>query len=193
MSKSILAWHWLPQDRRLAYGIRALVEEGMVLEVGEPLELCNHGLHASKNILDAMWYAKGPIICRVELSGKFVFDQSKFCATRRKCLWMMDAKEVLRDYIVGRLNGIVEEYRLMPVVKDAIICRIRNLNGYLDIPESNEDGYNFMALAASSLDVIRRLRFVHDGISGLEMYHFQNDDIEDLIEKRYQEISRKEK
>ena len=187
MSKSILAWHWLPQDRRLAYGIRTLVEEGMVLEVGEPLELCNHGLHASKNILDAMRYAKGPIICRVELSGKFVFDQSKFCATRRKCLWMMDAKEVLRDYIVDRLNG------LMPVVKDVIISRIRNLNRYLDIPESNENGYNFMASAVSSLDVIRRLRFVHEGISGLEMYHFQNDDIEDLIEKRYQEISRKEK
>ena len=96
MSESpLLAWHFLPEDRRLRFGGRTLVEPGQTLTVEPPLELCSRGLHASVRPIDALSYAPGPILCRVALSGEILEDKDKVCAEHRTVLWMADATRAL--------------------------------------------------------------------------------------------------
>ena len=96
MSESpLLAWHFLPEDRRLRFGGRTLVEPGQTLTVEPPLELCSRGLHASVRPIDALSYAPGPILCRVALSGEIIHDGDKVCAQHRTVLWMADATRTL--------------------------------------------------------------------------------------------------
>lgn len=66
---------------------------------GEPA-LCEQGLHASERIIDALKYAPGPILCRVELSDGIIFGDDKAVARERKTLWMFDATNALRDFAV---------------------------------------------------------------------------------------------
>ena len=99
MSEKILAWHFVQNDRKLRYSkSQRLVRTGQVLHVNpEKLRLCNFGLHASRRAIDALYYAPGEIICRVELSGKIIEGSDKLCAERRKVLWMADATETLHE------------------------------------------------------------------------------------------------
>jgi len=103
-SKSLpptLAWHFLRADRRLQWGPtdRKPLRAGSVLVHEGGLCPCNAGLHASLDILDALSYAPGPIICRVTVSGRFVPHGSpidKLCCSRRKLLRWVDGTAPLR-------------------------------------------------------------------------------------------------
>ena len=92
---TVKAWHWLQKDRRLRYGTKEIVEAGKTYRHDDDLVLCNSGLHASKRITDALRYAPGPVVCRVEMGGKFVHGDDKLVATERKVLWMLDATDIL--------------------------------------------------------------------------------------------------
>jgi len=96
----IEAWHFIPVDGRLQYGKRrTVVRVGQTLRRDpEKLELCKYGLHASIKPLDALRYAPGPIVCRVQCSGKVIEDSDKLVCSRRKTLWMYDATPVLRSF-----------------------------------------------------------------------------------------------
>ena len=97
MAKQIY-WHFSETNRLLRYSDNREIVAGQTLEVkGEP-ELCERGLHACKNILDACDYAPGPYIWAVELSGKVIHGDDKSVATKRKALWGYDATEVLREF-----------------------------------------------------------------------------------------------
>jgi len=93
-----LGWHFLPYDGRLANGDGRDVRIGETLRVEGPLELCKHGLHASRRALDALKYAPGALACRVKLSGKIVEDDDKACATERTVLGMVDATRLLHEF-----------------------------------------------------------------------------------------------
>ena len=105
----MLAWHFLPEGRRLRWGTSEEVKPGQKLTVEPPLRMCYHGLHASVRAIDAIRYAPGPIVCRVELSGEIIEDRDKVCATERTCLWMADATRTLHEFAIwcaeGALNG----------------------------------------------------------------------------------------
>ena len=92
------AWHFLAADRKMSYGTRALVEQGKTYRVDGDIQICAHGLHASKRALDALQYAPGPIVCRVEMGGRILEDKNKLVAQERSVIWMADATGVLRDY-----------------------------------------------------------------------------------------------
>jgi len=62
------------------------------------LVICNQGLHASERILDALQYAPGPIVCRVECSGIGERQEDKFVCSERKARWAVDAEPVLRAF-----------------------------------------------------------------------------------------------
>jgi hypothetical protein len=89
----VLAWHWLPADRRLRDG--NIAQAGYVYEVPGPVELCAWGLHASVSPLHALDYAQGPIISRVVMSGDITHGGDKLVARRREVLWTADATDVL--------------------------------------------------------------------------------------------------
>ena len=104
MAEKVLAWHFLRDDKRMQFRDGRRVEDGEIVEVGKTykaegdLKLCANGMHASVRAIDALDYAPGPIICRVELSGKIVDGGDKVCAISRKVLWMADATHTLHEF-----------------------------------------------------------------------------------------------
>jgi len=94
----MLAWHFLSEDKRLGYGDGRSVEVGQTLECkGEPV-LCGNGMHGSARLIDAVHYARGPIVCRVKIEGDVIEDYNKICGRRRTVLWMLDATRILHEF-----------------------------------------------------------------------------------------------
>ena len=94
----MLAWHFIGEDKRLGNGDGRLVEVGQTLECeGEPA-LCSNGMHGSARLIDALKYASGPIVCRVEIEGDVIEGDDKLCGRRRTVLWMLDATRLLHEF-----------------------------------------------------------------------------------------------
>jgi len=94
----MLAWHFLSEDKRLGYGDGRLVEVGETLECEGELALCSNGMHGSARLIDALRYASGPIVCRVEIDGDVIEGKYKLCGRRRTVLWMVDATQILHEF-----------------------------------------------------------------------------------------------
>ena len=93
-SKTVLAWHFLPDDRLTRFS-RLPVREGETISVSGPLQACANGLHASLHPYDAFGYYKSFTLCRVELSGEMLTESDKLCARNRKCLAIRDVKKAV--------------------------------------------------------------------------------------------------
>jgi hypothetical protein len=92
------AWYFSNSDCTLRYGDNRKIEAGVTHTVDcEPI-MCRQGLHASVDILDALEYAPGPYIWRVNLSGEIIKGDDKCVATSREYLWGFDATEILRKH-----------------------------------------------------------------------------------------------
>jgi hypothetical protein len=145
--RPILAWHWLSTDRRLGYGDGRLVEPGQTLTIdGEP-KLCGRGLHGARSILHALKHARGPIVCRVRLSGRIVEantrivkDDTRLAGTERRCLWMLDATTILREWAIWCAERALDrmaarddldkwDRRAISAGSDALDCARRYLAG----------------------------------------------------------------
>lgn len=102
----MLAWHWIKDDRTLRDGTKMIVGEKLVhayphVVDGETFEgpsLCHSGYHASERIIDAMQYAPGSVICRVECGGVIVRGADKIVCTERTVIAAIDATEILRSF-----------------------------------------------------------------------------------------------
>ncbi len=96
------AWHFLPDNGLTGYphgrGNRMRVKEGQTLRVKPPLRLCFHGLHASAEPIDALRYAPGSIICRVECEGDILTSADKLVCSERTVIWVADATKTLHEY-----------------------------------------------------------------------------------------------
>jgi hypothetical protein len=93
-----LYFYFSATDRRLRYGDGRKIKKGGTHTVKGSIKLCNHGLHASKRIIDALRYAPGPILHLVTLGGKVVHGDNKSVATERTYVASFDATEVLREF-----------------------------------------------------------------------------------------------
>ena len=91
-------WHFSETNKLCRYGDGREIVPGQTLKVEGPVKMCELGLHACKNILDACEYAPGPYIWWVELSGEVVHGSDKSVATERTAFWGYDATEVLRAF-----------------------------------------------------------------------------------------------
>lgn len=95
-SKPIKGW-WFGEDI-LPNGDGRAVTEGCTLRVEPPIVLCRWGLHFSYRLLDALTWAKGAKVWRVEGWGESVNDAYKIaCEYRRHC-WCLDISVVLRRF-----------------------------------------------------------------------------------------------
>ena len=93
------AWHFLRENRKLRYDDNRIVESGETYTAPEgDLVLCRHGMHGSKDLLDALDYAPGPIVCRVNITGEILEGGDKIVGRNREVLWMYDATTVLRNF-----------------------------------------------------------------------------------------------
>jgi len=94
------AWHFLRGDGRLQWrcGRTWVPRVGQTLKVNpDELCMCNYGLHASKRIIDALGYAPGALICRVDLGGRIIKGDDKVVASERTIIQMADATNVLHE------------------------------------------------------------------------------------------------
>jgi hypothetical protein len=92
------AWHFLREGGQLQWrcGRVRKPKVGQTLKINpDKLELCRYGLHASVRIIDALEYAPGPVICRVEMGGRIIRGDDKLVASERTIIAMADATEAL--------------------------------------------------------------------------------------------------
>ena len=94
------AWHLCRNDKRLGYGDGRLIKTSRTYKVADPnkLHLCRYGLHASRRVVDALMYAQGSVLCRVELAGRIIEDKNKAVASERKVLWMFSCERLLHEF-----------------------------------------------------------------------------------------------
>jgi hypothetical protein len=104
----IQAWYFATEERKLGYDDNRPIVVGETHTVDRKPVLCEQGLHASERIIDALNYAQGPILYRVELSGQIVRGDDKLVATSRKYLWKLDATEILREFARGQAIKNIE-------------------------------------------------------------------------------------
>lgn len=96
MSDIIQAWHFVGDTLRDG---RPIPPDGEWLIHDGPVIPCKSGLHASERIIDALKYAPGAVVCRVDLRGDILPHGGDKLATReRRILWRIDASEILRTF-----------------------------------------------------------------------------------------------
>ena len=108
-SDLVYAWHFLRADRRLGYGDERLVEPGETVSYEDEAVLCYRGMHASEDISDALTYAPGHVICRVAVWGGVVHGCDKLVGQHRRCLWMIDATDILRLHACACAEWALEQ------------------------------------------------------------------------------------
>ena len=96
--KRTKGWHFLQTNKHLRWGTKEVVKPGGHYSCKGKISLCENGLHASKTILDALYYAPGPVVCRVEVWGDVVRSSDKLAGRNRAVLWMLDATNVLHEF-----------------------------------------------------------------------------------------------
>ena len=88
-----LAWHFVGETLRDGSPIPA---NGEWLEYSGPVVMCESGLHASTDPFDALQYAPGPILCRVEVDGVVQRHNDKLVCSRRRIVARRDVTDMLR-------------------------------------------------------------------------------------------------
>ncbi len=98
-TKPVECWHFIGADRRLQYDMADLIvkPKSIARFSGTP-KLCERGLHGSIRAIDALQYAPGPVICRVQIGGEVIHGSDKLVGTSRKCLWLADATNTLHEF-----------------------------------------------------------------------------------------------
>jgi len=81
--KKYRVFHFSRNDDCLGYGDGREIKLGKTLSVeGQPI-LCQHGLHGSISILDALKYASGSHLWAAEIWGNVQVDDDKLCGNYR--------------------------------------------------------------------------------------------------------------
>ena len=95
------------------YGERREIVAGKTYSVKGPPVLCQHGLHASKRIIDALQYAPSDTkyVEFVELGGVVKMDTDKAVATKRTIIWMVDVERILHEFACWCAEGALKAER----------------------------------------------------------------------------------
>jgi len=110
-----LAFHFLDADWHTSSG-RLLVTPGVPLVHPGDLIPCKSGLHASTRAIDALSYARGPVVTLVECED--ILDHGdKFLCRKRTALWGYDATDELWTF--ARLAAL-EVLHLWPDAPDVV-------------------------------------------------------------------------
>ena len=115
---TVTGWYFSKESRVLQYGDARPIALGVTHEVDAPIELCERGLHASVRAIDALEYAPGPIVWRVELSGEINAGDDKCVATHRKYIGGgVDASAVMRAFARRCALDVAHLWDMPPLVR----------------------------------------------------------------------------
>lgn len=98
--KTIRAWYFCADDRKLRYNDGRTVVEGETHTHDGPIAMCESGLHASRRLIGALRYAPGPVICRVECGGTIIEGKDKLVCTSRKYLHVVNIERELHEFAI---------------------------------------------------------------------------------------------
>lgn len=121
MTQKMIGWHFSSADEKLGYSDGRKIIVGQTHAVDPPIELCSRGLHASEDLLDALHYAPGRILFRVELSGDIIHGDDKSVATHRKYLARLDCTLVLNQFARACALSVVHLWSPPQVVMDFLL------------------------------------------------------------------------
>ena len=93
--EKILAWHFT-DGMTLRDG--QSLEEGKTYTYEGEIKICESGYHASRRLIDALRYAHGAQISRVECWGDVQEQDDKLVARNRTVLWTLDATMILHEF-----------------------------------------------------------------------------------------------
>ena len=95
MKEPVLAWHFT-DGMSLRDGQKLVVGKEYVFD-GEPI-MCACGYHASRSVWDALSYAPGNVLSRVECRDVVDSDESKLVCRSRTVLQTLDVENVLWNF-----------------------------------------------------------------------------------------------
>ena len=94
----VKAW-WFSVGKTLPHDDGRKIQLGRTHKIKGELIPCHNGLHASVKPLDALGYAPGPIVWRVEMGGTVIHHDDKLCASERTYLaGGIDVSDTLRKF-----------------------------------------------------------------------------------------------
>jgi len=132
-TKTVIGWHFASDKLRDG---RPLPKAGETLKHDGPVVPCEQGLHASVRAIDALGYAPGAMVARVELRGRIVaHGDDKHAASERYMLTgYMDASRALFlfacDCAAAALDAEEAAGRTVdPRSRAAVACRRLWLDG----------------------------------------------------------------
>lgn len=112
----MLGWHFVGDKLRDG---RPVPPDGQLLVHVGKLRKYRAGLHACERVRDALSFAAGLTLCRVELSGQMKRHKDVVVATERRILWRIDAERILTDFAKRCAWSIRSELPdQLPVVRD---------------------------------------------------------------------------
>ena len=138
-AKKVLAWHFTNGK---------VLRDGTPLKVGKtykhtgPLVMCSTGYHASIDIRDALSYAPGFIVSRVECGGEMEQQDDKLVCRERKVLWSVDAKAIIFKWSIRVATDAVKTAKK--------VCTDKAWNAWADLWISGKDRSASAANAASA-------------------------------------------
>jgi len=119
--RKYLGWHFIGADRRLKYADGREVVAGETYHQPDMIrrpELCVYGMHASQIAMDALKYAPGSVVCRVEISNAVTLGDDKMVGRSRKVLWVADASDTLLAFARSCALEVVHLWDAPQVVVD---------------------------------------------------------------------------
>jgi len=142
--KSVTGW-WFSKKRKLANGDGRNIEIGKTHTVTGKIVPCRHGLHLSKNIIDALRYAPGNIIYKVRGHGVIIpHDGDKFaCSKRTYIAGGISIEEVLRRFARSCAMDVISMWDAPEVVIQYL------KSGKEDLRDAAKDAAWYAAYAAA--------------------------------------------
>ena len=116
--ESVIQAYWFAAGTRLPHGDGRKIVLGKSHSIRGEIDICRRGLHASRHPFDALFYATGPFLYRVECSGKITEEGDKLVCTRRKYVAKIDATELLRLFARRQALSVIHLWTAPPVVRE---------------------------------------------------------------------------
>lgn len=95
----ITGWCFCRNDYMGGYDDDRKIGAGETLSVKGKIKRYEYGLAAFCEPLEALCYAAGPRLCKVQIWGDLIIDDWQVLGRHRKCLWTIDATDLLHEFI----------------------------------------------------------------------------------------------
>ena len=102
------AFYFAPENNRLRYGDDREIVVGETHTVDATPECCRIGLHASKRVIDALWYAPSANLYIVDLGGEIDEGDDKVSAQTRRYVASIDTTSILKEFAKRQALIIIE-------------------------------------------------------------------------------------